>query len=108
MTTSKTVAGKVAHDGAILFASKTGAVDDFTVTRPTDGQPITGRYIINYPAKFTAVVAVVVTQVPNFTFGDTRDNAVVVKFDNSTADIITGRSDGRLENRPFSFIVTGD
>lgn len=101
--TSKIVAGTVNDLGQVVNRDPT----TFKVERPP-GQ-ITGRYEIHFTSNtFTTISSVVATQVSHFPNGDTRDNAVVVDFDVNLARIITGKSDGSLENRPFSFIAIGD
>jgi len=100
---AKTVTGTVNDLGQIV----NGDPMTFKVERPAIGS-ITGRYEIHFTPAFANISSVVATQVSHFPNGDTRDNAVVVDFDVNLVRIITGKSDGSLENRPFSFIAMGD
>lgn len=97
---SRTVAGTVSHFGSPALVDPAQL---FTVTRTSPGQ-----YEVFFGAVFIKIFAVVATQVSGFPTGDTRDNAVVVDFDESKFRVITGKSDGKLENRSFSFIAIGD
>lgn len=91
------IAGTVSANGAVLNGQ------EFIPLRTG-----IGRYQIEFTPPFTSISGVVATQVSVVVTPDTRDNAVVVNFDPSVCNIVTGRSDGSLENRSFSFIAAGD
>ena len=67
---------------------------------------------VEFSTPFTSIPAVTATQRFNVGGtppkpGDTRDNAVVVEITEKSCVIVTGNSDGRSDNRDFSFVATG-
>jgi hypothetical protein len=95
---SRTVAGIVGGQGEILATENNYNVDHFA----------TGHYTIDFETAFSfRVLAVVVTQVPNFD-GSTLDNATIMSIDNERIKVKTGDGNGDASDRPFSFIVLGD
>jgi len=71
----------------------------------------TGVYDINFDAPFTGLPSVSVTQVyPDINFappGRTTDNAVINGISATRVRVATGRDNGDLSDRSFSFIIMG-
>jgi hypothetical protein len=122
--TTLAVHGEVKLDpGASLTAP--GAVEPLRILRGTvDGSGAilagagftiahigTGVYDINFAAPFTGLPSVSVTQIfPDINFappGKTTDNAVINGISATRVRVATGRDNGDLSNRSFSFIIMG-
>jgi hypothetical protein len=118
------VHGEVKLDpGASLTAP--GAVEPLRILRGTiDGSGAilagagftiahigTGVYDINFAAPFTGLPSVSVTQIyPDINFappGKTTDNAVINGVSATRVRVATGRDNGDLSDRSFSFIIMG-
>jgi hypothetical protein len=71
----------------------------------------TGVYDINFDVPFTGLPSVSVTQIfPDLSFlppGKTTDNAVINGISASKVRVATGRDNGDLDDRSFSFIIMG-
>ncbi len=96
--TTKTLWGVVNKDGSI-----TSSGGGFTITHQGNGE-----YIISFSPTFSATPSIVGSQV---LFGqesqDTRDNVVFPFLNSGAATALTGDSQGKHQDRSFSFIAIG-
>jgi hypothetical protein len=92
------VSGVIGSDGTKLSGH------GFTVTSQGNGE-----YIISFSPPFSAIPAIVGSQV-NYekTSQDTRDNVIFPYVNTGAATAITGDSTGDHTNRTFAFIANGD
>ncbi|WP_146096098.1 hypothetical protein [Xanthomonas arboricola] len=97
MANTTIVAGVVGGDGV----KQKG--EGYTSSRSSEGW-----YTVSFNADFTSIYGASVTQVFKNDHGKTTDNAIIQSIDISTLQVRTGKSDGNLDDRSFSFIAYGE